>query len=62
MDIPAGAVLARAHLCLKSPGTGIAPWRLNDVLGRIAPVAIMANTLVPAAALTWPSAEEGADV
>jgi N-acetylneuraminate synthase len=33
-DLPAGTVLAREHVAFKRPGTGIRPYRLNDVLGR----------------------------
>lgn len=33
-DLPAGHALAPADLTIKRPGTGIEPWRSNDVLGR----------------------------
>ena len=33
-DLPAGTVLARAHLAIKKPGTGLAPERLDEVVGR----------------------------
>lgn len=32
--LPAGTVLARQHLAIKKPGTGLAPDRLGDVVGR----------------------------
>ena len=32
--LPAGTVLAAEHLAIKKPGTGLAPSRLNDVIGR----------------------------
>ncbi len=32
--LPAGTVLARAHLAIKKPGTGLTPERLDDVVGR----------------------------
>lgn len=32
--LPAGHALARADLTIKRPGTGIEPWRLEEVLGR----------------------------
>ena len=33
-DLPAGTVIAREHLAIKKPGTGLAPERLDDVVGR----------------------------
>lgn len=33
-DLPAGHVLAAGDLTIKRPGTGIEPWRLNEVIGR----------------------------
>lgn len=44
VDIPAGAVIARAMLTTKAPGTGIPPVRLPEVVGRKARVAIAADT------------------
>ena len=40
--LPAGAVLAREHLAVKKPGTGLPPERLPDLIGlRLArPVAV----------------------
>jgi N,N'-diacetyllegionaminate synthase len=32
--LPAGTVLAREHLQIKKPGTGLSPGRLDEVLGR----------------------------
>jgi N-acetylneuraminate synthase len=32
--LPAGTVLAREHLAIKKPGTGLPPERLEDLLGR----------------------------
>jgi len=32
--LPAGTVLAREHLAVKKPGTGLSPDRLEDVVGR----------------------------
>jgi N-acetylneuraminate synthase len=32
--LPAGTVLAREHLAIKKPGTGLSPDRLEDVVGR----------------------------
>lgn len=34
-DLPAGHRLVRADLTLKRPGTGIEPWRMGEVVGRI---------------------------
>jgi N-acetylneuraminate synthase len=33
-DLPAGTVLTRDHLLIKKPGTGLAPDRLDEVVGR----------------------------
>ena len=32
-DLPAGAVIAREHVAIKKPGTGLAPDRLDDIIG-----------------------------
>ena len=32
-DLPAGHVIARADVTVKRPGTGIPPWRLDEVVG-----------------------------
>jgi N-acetylneuraminate synthase len=32
--LPAGTILAREHLAVKKPGTGLPPDRLADVVGR----------------------------
>jgi N-acetylneuraminate synthase len=39
--LPAGTLLAQEHLVIKKPGTGLAPERLGDVVGRrlVRPVA-----------------------
>ncbi len=34
VDLPAGTVIAREHLAIKKPGTGLAPERLEDIVGR----------------------------
>ena len=41
-DLPAGTVLSREHLVIKKPGTGLAPDRLEDIIGRrlVRPVAV----------------------
>jgi N,N'-diacetyllegionaminate synthase len=33
-DLPAGTVIAREHVAIKKPGTGLAPDRLDDIIGR----------------------------
>jgi N,N'-diacetyllegionaminate synthase len=32
--LPAGTVLSSEHLALKKPGTGLAPHRIDEVIGR----------------------------
>ena len=41
-DLPAGTVISREHLAIKKPGTGLAPDRLDDIIGRrlVRPVAV----------------------
>ena len=33
-DLPAGTVIAREHVAIKKPGTGLPPDRLDDIIGR----------------------------
>jgi N-acetylneuraminate synthase len=33
-DLPAGTVIAREHVAIKKPGTGLPPERLDEVIGR----------------------------
>ena len=54
VDIPAGTTLAREHVIMKRPGTGISPTRLDDVLGRTTLRAIEEDQLV-----TWEDVEGG---
>ena len=44
VDIPAGAAIERPMLTTKAPGTGIAPARVDEIVGRRARVAIAADT------------------
>lgn len=44
--IPAGAVIERAFLMAKGPGTGIAPYRLEEFVGKKAAVAIPVDVLL----------------
>lgn len=56
--IPAGTVLRAELLTAKSPGDGIAANRLADLLGRVAPVDIAADSLLPLEALDWQIAHD----
>jgi N-acetylneuraminate synthase len=33
-NLPAGTVIAREHLVVKKPGTGLSPDRLEEIIGR----------------------------
>jgi N,N'-diacetyllegionaminate synthase len=33
-SLPAGTVIAREHVVIKKPGTGLSPDRLEDIIGR----------------------------
>jgi sialic acid synthase SpsE len=57
--IPAGAVLSREMLGAKSPGDGIAPNHLDALIGRIAPVDVPADALLPTSALSWELHRDG---
>ena len=50
-DIPAGAVIERAMLAAKQPGTGIPARRLDEVVGRTARRDIPADTVLTEDAL-----------
>ena len=45
-DLPAGAVLARDHLAVKKPGTGLSPDRLEDIVGRRLARAVTADQVL----------------
>jgi N,N'-diacetyllegionaminate synthase len=45
-DLPAGTVLERRHLMVKKPGTGLAPDRLPELLGRRLRRAVTADSFV----------------
>jgi sialic acid synthase SpsE len=51
--ITAGAVLQADMLTAKSPGDGISPNHLASLIGRVAPVEVPVDTLLPADALSW---------
>lgn len=46
VDIPAGAAIAPTMIAIKRPGSGLAPERLPEVLGRRARAAIASGTLI----------------
>lgn len=45
-DIPAGAVIVESMLTFKRPGVGIAPSRIDEIVGRIASVDIADDTIL----------------
>jgi N-acetylneuraminate synthase len=47
-DLPAGTVIAREHVAIKKPGTGLAPDRLDDIIGRRLRRAVVADQLLAA--------------
>jgi sialic acid synthase SpsE len=51
--IPVGAVVTSEMLTAKSPGDGIAANHLAELIGRVAAVEVLADTLLPIAALNW---------
>jgi len=52
-DIPAGAVLQADMLTAKGPGDGIPANHLAQLVGRVAAVDVLADTLLPTAAVGW---------
>jgi len=52
-DIKKGERIKTEDLITKSPGTGINPRRLSQVVGTIAAIDIEADTILPVEALTW---------
>ncbi len=50
-DLPAGTVLAREHLAVKKPGTGIPPERLPELVGKRLTRAVRADQLLDEADL-----------
>jgi N-acetylneuraminate synthase len=45
-DLPAGTVIAREHVSIKKPGTGLAPDRLDDIIGRRLRRAVVADQVL----------------
>ena len=52
-DIPLGAVVSADMLTAKGPGDGIPANHLASLVGRIAAVAVAADTVLPKTALEW---------
>ncbi|HEV7666048.1 MAG TPA: N-acetylneuraminate synthase family protein [Chloroflexota bacterium] len=57
--ISAGSTLRLDMLTAKSPGDGIAANHLADLVGRVVPVDVAADTLLPTEALHWETARDG---
>jgi len=47
-DLPAGTVIAREHVAIKKPGTGLAPDRLDEIIGRRLARPVVADQLLAA--------------
>lgn len=45
-DLPKGTVLQKAHLTFKRPATGIAPQRLEEVIGKVLTTDLAADTIL----------------
>lgn len=50
-DLPAGHVLRHADLTIKRPGTGIEPWKLEEMIGKSLVVAVREDEPLPQDAL-----------
>ncbi len=48
-----GTAITRDMLTAKSPGTGISPIQMSDLIGRVAPIDLEEDVVVPKEALTW---------
>lgn len=48
-DLPTGSTLTRADITFKRPGTGLEPWRVGEVLGRVLARDVRADTPLLAA-------------
>lgn len=53
IPIQKGTVIKKSMLAAKSPGSGISPARLGDIIDRVAAYDLPEDTLLPTAALTW---------
>jgi N-acetylneuraminate synthase len=47
-NLPAGTVIAREHVVIKKPGTGLAPDRLQDIIGRRLARSVVADQVLAA--------------
>jgi sialic acid synthase SpsE len=47
-NLPVGTVLAREHLAVKKPGTGLSPDRLEEIIGRRLTRPVTADQLLAA--------------
>jgi len=47
-DLPAGHLLTRQDVAFKRPGTGLAPWQLGAVLGRVLTAPVVADGAIDA--------------
>jgi N-acetylneuraminate synthase/sialic acid synthase len=56
-DLPAGHILTRDDIVMKSPGGGIPPYELDNVLGRITLKALYEDDFLTFEMLTQPSAQ-----
>ena len=57
--IPAGATLTAEMLTSKSPGDGISANHLTELIGRVAAVEVLEDTLLPVDALNWTLIRDG---
>lgn len=48
-----GTAITREMLTAKSPGTGISPIKMRDLIGRTAAIDMEEDTIIPKDALTW---------
>lgn len=51
--IPAGTVITRDMLTIKGPGHGIAPGKLDEMVGRIVEAELDEDVIIPKEALSW---------
>ena len=51
--IPAGATIGLEMLTFKSPGSGLKPYQIEKILGRVAKLDIEEDTIIPQEALNW---------
>jgi sialic acid synthase SpsE len=54
-EIKAGTIITLDMLTVKSPGNGILPRYLDDLCGKKAQVDVLADSLLPKEAVTWPT-------